>query len=63
MHIHITVGKSVNGKAVSWLINMHTATSPLLQFFKREKVLAYGEIQFNTLLVVVGGPVNTFCDI
>ena len=26
MHIRITVGKSVNVKAVSWLVNMHTAT-------------------------------------
>ena len=26
MHIHIAVGKLVNVKAVSWLINMHTAT-------------------------------------
>ena len=26
MHIHIVVGKSVNVKAVSWLVNMHTAT-------------------------------------
>ena len=40
MHIHIMVGKSVNVKAVSWLVNMHTATSPLLQF--KKKVLAYG---------------------
>ena len=42
------------------LINMHTATSPLLQFFK---VVAYGEINFNKLLGVVGGSVNSFGDI
>ena len=39
---------------------MHTATSPLLQFFK---VVAYGKIIFfNTLLRVVGGLVNSFGD-
>ena len=35
MHIHIGVmGKSVNVKVVSWLANLHIATSPLLQFCK-----------------------------
>ena len=42
------------------LINMHTATSPLLHIFK---VVAYWEINFNMLLRVVGGLANSFGDI
>ena len=41
------------------LINMHTAKSPLLHFFK---VVACGKIFFNTLLRLVGGSVNSFGD-
>ena len=59
MHIHIMVGKLVNVKAVSWLINMHAATSPLYSFEKKKGVLAYGEIKFNMQLEVVGWLVNS----
>ena len=57
MHIHIVVGKSVNVKAVSWLVNMHTATSPL---YNCEKGIDPWGIKFNTLLGVVGGLVYSF---
>ena len=61
MHIHVAVGKSVNVKAVSWLINMHTATETRYAKIERECLsVVFGLEKFHTY--IYGRHITVFND-